>query len=152
MADVNYFGIDFPFSDSKDGKYLKLTSTTRGEVRAALIHLLLTRKGSRYYLPDFGTKLYDYIFDQMDQTTYDRIQAEVDESVKRYLPNLRVNSVKVTPYLEAEETEGELLTDVDDRLYRTAGQGTEEYTVKLRIDYSNSIGQFSERDFIIINI
>jgi len=152
MADINYFGIDFPFSDSKDGKYLKLTSTTREEVRASLIHLLLTRKGSRYYLPDFGTKLYDYIFDQMDQVTFDKIKAEVDESVKRYLPNLRVNSVSVTPYLEAEETDGELVTGLDERLYRTAGQGTEEYTVKLKIDYSNSIGQFNERDFIIINI
>lgn len=152
MADLTNFGIDFPFSDSKDGRYLKLTKTTKEEVRASLIHLLLTRKGSRYYLPDFGTRLYDYIFEPMDSTTFQKIQNEVSESVKTYLPRLTVNSIEVTPYLETEESPGEIVTGLDERLYRQASKGTEEYTVKLRIDYTNSMSQFAERDFIIINI
>lgn len=152
MADLTNFGIDFPFSDSREGKYLNLTATTSQEVRASLIHLLLTRKGSRYYLPDFGTRLYDYIFDQMDETTFQKIQNEVNESVKTYLPKLVVNSIKVTPYLETEESPGEFVTGLDERLYRQAAKGTEEYTVKLRIDYTNNISQFGERDYVIINI
>lgn len=152
MADLNNFGINFPFSDSKDGRYLDLTSTTSEEVRASLIHLLLTRKGSRYYLPDFGTRLYDYIFDQMDNSTYQKIQNEVNESVKTYLPKLTINSITVTPYLETEESPGEFVTGLDERLYRIASKGTEEYTVKLRIDYTNNISQFGERDFVIINL
>lgn len=152
MANVNNFGIDFPFSDSTDGRYLKLTSTTRDEVRASLLHLLLTRKGSRYYLPDFGTRLYDYIFDMMDETTFSKIQEEVNESVRTYLPQLTINSIKVTPYLDTEESPGELVTGLDERLYRVASKGTEEYTVKLRIDYSNNISQFGERDYVIINL
>ena len=64
------YGIDFPFRDSLEGKFLKLTSNPEREIRADLIHLLLTRRGSRYFLPDFGTRLYQFIFDQNYNVTY----------------------------------------------------------------------------------
>ena len=57
------YGISFPFQDTTDGYFLKTTTTPQEETKANLIHLLLTRKGSRYFLPDFGTKLYDYLFE-----------------------------------------------------------------------------------------
>jgi hypothetical protein len=54
MANGVTYGINFPFIDSFDGKYLDLSNYTNEEIRSSLIHLLLTRKGSRYFLPDFG--------------------------------------------------------------------------------------------------
>ena len=82
------YGIDFPFRDSLEGHYLKMTTTPEREVRADLIHLLLTKKGSRYFLPDFGTRLYQFIFDQNDMVTFGLIEDEIRESVKKYIPNL----------------------------------------------------------------
>ena len=70
MADGTTYGLTFPFRDSFDGKYLDLSSTTEKEIRNNLIHLLLTRKGSRYYLPDFGTRLYEFLFDPLDTPTF----------------------------------------------------------------------------------
>ena len=58
MADGITYGLNFPFQDSLRGDYLQLTEFQRQEIRADLIHLLLTRKGSRYYLPDFGDYLH----------------------------------------------------------------------------------------------
>ena len=55
MANGKTYGITFPFTDSFNGQYLDLTDYAKEEVRTDLIHLLLTRKGSRYFLPDFGT-------------------------------------------------------------------------------------------------
>ena len=49
------YGIDFPFRDSLEGKFLKMTGSPEVEIRANLIHLLLTKRGSRYFLPEFGT-------------------------------------------------------------------------------------------------
>ena len=49
MANGITYGITFPFRDSFNGKYLDLTDYASEEVRTNLIHLLLTRKGSRYY-------------------------------------------------------------------------------------------------------
>ncbi len=47
MALGNTYGINFPFADSQTGKYLFLTQTADEEIRTDLIHLLLTRKGTR---------------------------------------------------------------------------------------------------------
>ena len=60
MADGRTYGISFPFMDSFNGQYLNLTQYAKEEVRTDLIHLLLTRKGSRYFLPDFGTRLLEF--------------------------------------------------------------------------------------------
>jgi len=89
------YGIDFPFRDSAIGNYVRLTATPEKEVRANLIHLLLTRKGSRFLLPDFGTRLYEYIFDQNDIISHNNIEEEIREGVKKYIPNLDINSIKV---------------------------------------------------------
>ena len=63
MANGKSYGVTFPFRDSFDGKYLDTTDFEDDEIRSSLIHLLLTRKGARYFLPEFGTRLYEYIFD-----------------------------------------------------------------------------------------
>ncbi len=41
MADGRTYGINFPFKDSLNGKYLDLSDTADEEVRSNLIHLLL---------------------------------------------------------------------------------------------------------------
>ena len=65
MANGITYGVDFPFDTSYRGDGLKMTEYFSDEIRASLLHLLLTRKGSRYYLPDFGTRLYEYLFEHM---------------------------------------------------------------------------------------
>jgi phage baseplate assembly protein W len=87
MADGRTYGINFPFKDSLNGKYLDLSDTADEEVRSNLIHLLLSRKGSRYFLPDFGTRLYEYIFEPLDGPTFTDIEAEIRDSVEKYIPN-----------------------------------------------------------------
>jgi len=70
MAFGKTYGVSFPFNDSQYGDYLNLTFTSDEEVRSNLIHLLLTRKGTRYYMPNFGTRLYEYIFEPIDAQTF----------------------------------------------------------------------------------
>ena len=45
MANGITYGINFPFRDSLRGDYLQLTELESEEIKADLIHLLLTRKG-----------------------------------------------------------------------------------------------------------
>ena len=80
--DVYTFGINFPFQHSVAGTYFGLTYQSKDEIRASLLHLLLTQKGTRYYDPDFGTEIYKYIFDPMDGETFENIREEVDTQVK----------------------------------------------------------------------
>jgi phage baseplate assembly protein W len=159
MALNKTYGINFPFKSSQQGDYLSLTKTVDEEVRADLLHLILTRKGSRYYLPDFGTRIYEFIFEPMDGSTFESIKDDIRDSVKKYMPNLEIEDISIQPYTEDESTDINKLTFEEEPseyqmfdIFRTAGQGVEEYTAKIRIDYSISDTTFSTRDFIIINI
>jgi len=148
------YGVAFPFQDSPSGFFLRTTTTPREEIRTNLIHLLLTRKGSRYFLPDFGTRLYQFIFDQLDADTFQAIDAEIKEAVGRYLPNVKINEVKVEKIDLTQPTDQNnvVATELNDSIYRVAGNGTEEYTAKISIDFSMRDDVFGNRDFIIINL
>lgn len=157
MADGITYGLNFPFQDSNRGDYLQLTEFQRQEVRADLIHLLLTRKGSRYYLPDFGTRLYEYIFEPFDGLTFSAIEADIRDSIERYMPNLLVNKITIEAADPADVNDPSInALHVGDAkmydIYRVPGKGTAEYTAKIKIDYSTNSQTFQESDFVIINI
>jgi hypothetical protein len=146
------YGIDFPFRDSLKGDFLNMTETPEREVRANLIHLLLTRKGTRYYLPDFGTRLYEYIFEQVDTVTFGLIEGEIRDSVKKYIPNLDINSITITSAEDDPDNITTVSTLEDSRLFRVTSDATKPYTAVVKIDYTVNNGAFSTSDFIIINI
>lgn len=146
------YGIDYPFRESVKGDFIKLTQTPEREIRANLIHLILTKKGTRYYLPDFGTRIYEYIFDQNDVVTYNLIEEEIRDGVKKYIPNLDINSIKITSAEDETEEEQTFSQLEDERLFRTSDSSSKPYTAKVRIDYTVNNGAFSSSDFIIINI
>jgi phage baseplate assembly protein W len=94
MARTRYINIDFPFKDSNKGFYFKLNQTDRDAIKADLLHLLLTNKGERLYLPDFGSDLQKYIFEPNDSITHEEIRDSLNESISLYIPNLIVNSIE----------------------------------------------------------
>jgi len=151
MAQGRTYGINFPFQDSKKGTYLKLSEDTDSEIRSNIVHLLLTRKGTRYYLPDFGTRLYEYIFEPMDGPTFSDIEAEIRDSVSEYIPGITIQNISVKSAADGEEDKGTFVED-DKRVFRVPGIGEMEHTAKIRIDYIITDSAFNESDFIIINI
>jgi len=152
MADGKTYGINFPFRDSYDGKYLDLSTDSTQETRTDLIHLLLTRKGSRYFLPDFGTRIYEYIFDQNDMVTFNLIEEEIRDGVKKYIPNLDINSINIMSAENDPDETTSFSQEEDERLFRVSEQANKPYTAKVKIDYTVNNGAFSSSDFIIINI
>jgi uncharacterized protein len=93
MAKTRYINIDFPFKDSDKGFYLNITQTDRDAIRADLLHLLLTNKGERLYLPDFGSDLKKYIFEPNDNVTHSEIRDNLNQTISKYIPNLIVNEI-----------------------------------------------------------
>jgi phage baseplate assembly protein W len=96
----NTYGLNFPFSDGSNGDFLKLTETPELEIKSNLIHLLLTKKGSRYYLPDFGTNLYQYIFEPLDDITLGKIEDEILDAVEKYIPNLTIDKINIEKFYD----------------------------------------------------
>lgn len=93
MAENKYININFPFKDSNKGFYVDITETSKDAIRADLLHLLLTNKGERLYMPDFGSDLRKYIFDMNDQITHDEIKNNLNNTIKKYIPNLQIDDI-----------------------------------------------------------
>jgi len=153
MANGKTYGIAFPFRDSFNGKYLDLTDTADQEIRSSLIHLLLTRKGARYFLPDFGTRLYEYIFEPLDGPTFNQIESEIRDSVQKFIPNLQITNISV--YAATDDFTNTTVTtqnEVINNTFDIPGKSYIEYTAKVRIDYNITTDVFNKSDFVIINI
>jgi phage baseplate assembly protein W len=156
MANGITYGLQFPFADSLRGDYLRLTEFQRDEIKSDLLHLLLTRKGSRYYLPTFGTRLYEFLFEPFDGLTFNAIESDIRDAVENFMPNLLLNNITITPADPQEEidiaTGQNFVGTSESSIYRFPGKGTSEYTAKIKIDYSINAQTFSQSDFLIINI
>jgi len=87
-------GIRFPFQDSNKGDYFDLTTTTKDAVKSSLMHLLLTNKGERLYMPDFGSDLKKFIFEPNDGMTKDDIKINLNQTISKYIPGLTINEIE----------------------------------------------------------
>tara|TARA_R110000868_G_scaffold331582_5_gene592558 strand:- start:639 stop:1025 length:387 start_codon:yes stop_codon:yes gene_type:complete len=128
VAQGKYININYPFKNSEKGFLLDLNGTDSGAIKADLMHLILTQKGQRLYMPDFGTDLLKYIFEPSDSKTFSDMKTDIKATVKRYIPNLIVK---------------EIIVDQDTN---------NEHKASIRIDYSISDDVFVEEDFVIINL
>jgi len=112
-----FINIKFPIQDDVEkNKAFKMTTVTKEALTSNLLLLLLTQKGQRYYEPDYGTNLLQYIFEPRDNLTIGDIEAELRETVKSYIPQVTIS--KVTFYDTVNNggydvKENELLVFVD---------------------------------------
>jgi phage baseplate assembly protein W len=88
-------GVSIPFNNPNGVFYQ--TFTNLDQVRTNLRNLLLTAKGERYMLPDFGTDirwlLFENISDESEFRT--KLSAAIIEPVDRWMPYLTLNDVDV---------------------------------------------------------
>ena len=94
-----YYGIKFPFTaNNLNGFFLDLNSDVEGKIASEIAHVLLTPKRSRIRKPDFGTDLIKYLFENNEQVTWEAVESEARESVKKYVPGVELTSLEaVTP-------------------------------------------------------
>lgn len=91
---TQYYGIKYPFTvNNEDGLFVDLNNDLRDKVGSEIAHVLLTPKGSRIMMPDFGTDLVKFIFDENIQDNWDDIEDEIKEAVAKYVPNASINEI-----------------------------------------------------------
>jgi phage baseplate assembly protein W len=54
---------------------------------------LLTNKGERLYLPEFGSDLKKFIFEPNDEITQEQIKDNLNQTIIRFIPNLLINDI-----------------------------------------------------------
>ena len=96
VENKQYFGLKFPFTANNfDGVFVDLNSTIEDKIISEISHVVLTPKKSRIRKPDFGTNLVKYLFEDNDEPSWESVENEIKESVKRYVPNVEISDVSV---------------------------------------------------------
>ncbi len=130
----NFINIHFPFQDDdKKNYFLRMNKVSDDAIKSDLIHLLLTNKGERLYLPEFGANLRQYLFEPNDDEVRNDIKDEVQEAVRKFIPNLQINKVTVAPPEDSTDS-------------------TAEYSAVIKIDYTVTQGAFQKSDFVSLKI
>lgn len=79
-----------------DGKgVFSLSYTTEDQAISNLTNLLLTRKGERYMQPNFGTDIYDSIFEQNTDVLADSLESSLQDDINFWLPYITLINVDV---------------------------------------------------------
>jgi phage baseplate assembly protein W len=68
-------------------------ATNEAAVKKALINLIRTPLGTKPFSPDYGTKVYDYLFAPADSSTESDINDEINRCIERFEPRVKVASI-----------------------------------------------------------
>ena len=64
-------------------------------VKTSLSNLIKTSRGERFMLPEYGCNASRYLMEPLDQTTFNEIRKEIQESVSRYLSKVSIKKLQV---------------------------------------------------------
>lgn len=120
MAQEKLINIRFPFRDSTKGHFIEMTNTTKDAIKSDLMHLLLTRKGERFYNPDFGTNLLKYIFEPNDTITQGEIKEDINNDVKRFLPSLTIDDISFSNTEIEEHIKCTIKFTINDGIFKSS--------------------------------
>jgi phage baseplate assembly protein W len=88
--------IRFPFKDDTDsGKLLKMNTTSLDDIRSSLYFFVTTKKGERWYDPDFGTRLYEFLFEKNDAIVASEVKTSLKKDIEKYFKNLLIEDITV---------------------------------------------------------
>ena len=63
-------------------------------------NLVFTRPGEKFFNPNLGSKVYESLFDNMDEVSASIVEDDIKDTVDNYEPRVRLISVKATPDYE----------------------------------------------------
>jgi len=85
-------GLKLPFTGKK--QLFDQSYTTEEQSISNLKNLLLTRKGERLMHPNFGTAIYDSLFENIDDQFYADIEQSLTEDINFWLPYIVIDSIQ----------------------------------------------------------
>ncbi len=88
-----YIGLSFPLRRDKFNDFA-MTKNSLQQARHNLKNLLLTYPGERVGQPEFGSKLRELCFEQIDDNLPERIEEEVRKAISIWLPYINVTEVQ----------------------------------------------------------
>jgi len=89
-----FIGLSLPLGKSNAG-FFEQTQTTLKQTGSNIRNLLLTMKGERPFLPEFGCDIYSALFEPVGEDTTAKIEDSIKEAIARWLPHVVMNRIDV---------------------------------------------------------
>ena len=87
-------GITLPLQRGNGG-YFAQSYQTSEQVKSNIKNLILTRKGERLMHPNFGTDLYNTLFNQNTDDLESEIERSIDRAIQEWMPYISVDEILV---------------------------------------------------------
>jgi outer membrane protein OmpA-like peptidoglycan-associated protein/phage baseplate assembly protein W len=134
--DYKVLGIGINKSSNSNGVF-STNYTTLTQAKDNLKNLILTKKGERLMNPDFGTIIWDMLFEPLDDDSQQIISYDVKRIV-RYDPRLAVQSVSITEQTNGLQIQISLTYVPTDPKFETVETTVEiEVLAKAKITWGN---------------
>lgn len=90
---TRFLDLDFNLEIDVSGK-VKTVKNSKA-IEQSVKTILSTYPGERYMLPEFGSRLKEYLFEQMDIGTTDLMEAEIENALERWEPRITTTGIDV---------------------------------------------------------
>ena len=93
MSKLQGISVALPLSyDDQDGPYI-LNKTILQAIKQNFKNLVLTSPGERVMLPEFGVGIYNFLFENITDETFNRVAERIAEQTRIYLPVINLEAV-----------------------------------------------------------
>ena len=89
---------------------IALKNTTA--IARSIRNIVFTRPGEKFFNPDFGSRITESLFENMDEVSALAIRDEIENSITRFEPRVNVIEVKVIPNFEANEMNATIVYEI----------------------------------------
>ena len=89
---------------------IALKNTTA--IARSIRNIVFTRPGEKFFNPDFGSRITESLFENMDEVSALAIRDEIENSITRLEPRVNVIEVKVIPNFEANEMNATIVYEI----------------------------------------
>jgi len=118
-------GIIFPIRNSKDGFFASSTSILE-QTKTNLKNLLLTVKGERLGQPEFGSEIFNLLFENFDPGLEKKLEASIKDSIEEWLPHVHI----INLIIDAQEDKNYLSISLS---YEIEGRRNATDSISLRL-------------------
>ena len=81
-------------------------------IARSIRNIVFTQPGEKFFNLDFGSRITESLFENMDEVSSLAIRDEIENSITRFEPRVNVIEVKVIPNFEANEMNATIVYEI----------------------------------------
>ena len=89
---------------------IALKNTTA--IARSIRNIVFTRPGEKFFNPDFGSRITESLFENMDEVSALEIRDEIENSIKNFEPRVNVREVRVVPDFTNNEMHATIVYEI----------------------------------------